>query len=68
MKVVGHEQHIPHDSEKTLPSDRSGARRESGAKHPGIADEDKRVRTGNVDEPVRNTPPAGAWNDVASEE
>jgi hypothetical protein len=68
MKPSRHEQHIPHESEKTLPSDQSGVRRESGAKHPGIADEDKRARTGKVDEPVRNTPPAGSWNDVASDE
>jgi hypothetical protein len=68
MQPSRHEQHIPHDSEKTLPSDRSGVRREPGGKHPGIADEDKRVRTGRVDEPVRDTPPAGSWNDVASNE
>lgn len=34
----------------------------------GIADADKLARTGSVDEPVRNTPPAGAWNDVARNE
>jgi hypothetical protein len=31
----------------------------------GIADPDKKARTGSEQEPVRNTPPAGDWNDVA---
>jgi hypothetical protein len=31
----------------------------------GIADADKKARTGSDREPVRNTPPAGDWNDVA---
>ncbi len=31
----------------------------------GIADADKKARTGSEQEPVRNTPPAGEWNDVA---
>ena len=30
-----------------------------------VADADKIVRTGSVNEPVRNTPPAGDWNDTA---
>lgn len=29
-----------------------------------IAEADKKARTGSKDEPVRNTPPAGAWNDT----
>ncbi len=33
----------------------------------GIADADKQARTGSRYEPVRNTPPAGAWNDTASD-
>jgi hypothetical protein len=33
----------------------------------GIADADKRVRAGSVNEPVRNTPPAGAWNETTSD-
>ena len=32
-----------------------------------IADADKKARTGSTDEQVRNTPPAGAWNDTASD-
>jgi hypothetical protein len=35
---------------------------------PSVADADKIARTGSVAEPVRNTPPAGAWNDVARNE
>jgi hypothetical protein len=37
-----------------------------GVQH-GIADADKVARTGSKDEPVRNTPPAGAWNDVSGD-
>ena len=33
----------------------------------GIADADKKARTGTAQELVRNTPPAGAWNDTASD-
>lgn len=33
----------------------------------GIADADKKARTGSVNEPIRNTPPAGAWNDTSSD-
>jgi len=33
----------------------------------GIAEADKKARTGSKDEPVRNTPPAGAWNDTSSD-
>jgi uracil-DNA glycosylase family 4 len=33
----------------------------------GIADADKKARTGSTDEPVRNTPPAGPWNDTVSD-
>jgi len=33
----------------------------------GIADADKKARTGTTQEPVRHTPPAGAWNDTASD-
>lgn len=32
-----------------------------------IADADKMARTGSKDEPVRNTPPAGAWNDTSGD-
>jgi hypothetical protein len=33
----------------------------------GIADADKKARTGRTVEAVRTTPPAGAWNDTASD-
>jgi hypothetical protein len=33
----------------------------------GIADADKKARTGATQEPLRNTPPAGAWNDTAAD-
>lgn len=29
-----------------------------------VAEADKKARTGKNDEQVRNTPPAGAWNDT----
>jgi hypothetical protein len=32
-----------------------------------IADADKRARIGSEREPVRNTPPAGEWNDTTTE-
>jgi hypothetical protein len=44
---------------------RPGEVHKRGAVQPGIADADKRARTGSDREPVRNTPPAGDWNDVA---
>jgi hypothetical protein len=31
----------------------------------GIAAQDCQVRSGSEHEPVRNTPPAGAWNDTS---
>lgn len=39
--------------------------RKRGEMQPGIADADKKARTGSEREPVRNTPPAGDWNDVS---
>jgi hypothetical protein len=35
---------------------------------PHIADADKIARTGSVNESVRDTPPAGKWNEVAKNE
>jgi hypothetical protein len=32
-----------------------------------VAGADKQVRTGHKREPVRNTPPAGTWNDTSSD-
>jgi hypothetical protein len=33
----------------------------------GVADADKKARTGSPREEVRNTPPAGTWNDTSSD-
>jgi hypothetical protein len=49
----------------TLHREREPVGREAGTVQPGIADADKQARTGRTEEPVRNTPPAGDWNDVA---
>jgi len=68
MEPDTREQHIPHESEKPLPSGARPRGRTAGTTQPGIADADKQARTGKVNEPVRNTPPAGGWNDVASNE
>jgi hypothetical protein len=38
-------------------------RDDRGVKH-DIAEADKVARTGSSDEKVRDTPPAGAWNDT----
>jgi Raf kinase inhibitor-like YbhB/YbcL family protein len=45
-----------------------GTDRASRGVRQGIADADKLARTGSVHESVRDTPPAGAWNDVARNE
>jgi hypothetical protein len=56
---------------ESTPSRAPGAGPQPGGTHkrgeaqPGIADADKKARTGSEREPVRNTPPAGDWNDVA---
>jgi hypothetical protein len=69
MQYNTYEQHIPHESEQPVPS-AGGAPggRKAGTTQPGIADADKQARTGKAQEPVRNTPPAGSWNDVAPNE
>jgi hypothetical protein len=33
----------------------------------GVADADKKARTGSTEETVRNTPPAGAWNETSAD-
>jgi hypothetical protein len=68
MKSNKYEQHVPHESEKPLPATGTPAGgRKAGTTQPGIADADKKARTGHSEEPVRNTPPAGSWNDVSSD-
>ena len=39
-----------------------------GATQHGVADADIKARTGSNKEEVRNTPPAGKWNDVGGNE
>lgn len=46
---------------------RSPLSREPRGVEKGIADADKEARTGSTEEPVRNTPPAGAWNDTSGD-
>jgi hypothetical protein len=46
--------------------DSLGNRKQLGVQR-DIADADKVARSGSKDEPVRNTPPAGAWNDVSGD-
>jgi Raf kinase inhibitor-like YbhB/YbcL family protein len=45
--------------------DVAGVRNSTRGIQRGIADADKVARTGKANEPVRNTPPAGDWNDTA---
>jgi hypothetical protein len=60
--------HFLHDGAVGIQSEyRPYTNGESRAVDTGIADEDKRTRAGSVNEPVRNTPPAGAWNDTSSD-
>jgi hypothetical protein len=42
------------------------AKRKKGVE-PEIADADKIARTGSKQEGVRDTPPAGSWNDVSAD-
>jgi len=44
--------------------DDSGPGREPRGVQKHIADADKKARTGADEEPVRNTPPGGDWNDT----
>lgn len=41
--------------------------RKQSVVQPEVADADKIARTGSKDESVRDTPPAGAWNDVSGD-
>jgi hypothetical protein len=45
-----------------------GTGRPQGTPQHGLADADIKARTGATKEEVRNTPPAGKWNDVAGNE
>ncbi len=45
-----------------------GTGRPRGTPQYGLADADIKARTGAETEEIRNTPPAGKWNDVAGNE
>lgn len=53
---------VPEPSSQTSPRwhEPQGIQRE-------IADADKVARKGSKEEPVRNTPPAGAWNETSAD-
>jgi Polyketide cyclase / dehydrase and lipid transport len=60
--------HFLHDGAVGIEAEyRPYANDEARAVDTEIADEDQKTRTGTADEPVRNTPPAGAWNDTSSD-
>jgi mxaD protein len=60
--------HYLHDGTAGIQAEyRPYANEEPRAVDSGIADDDKKARSGSVNEPVRNTPPAGAWNDTSSD-
>jgi hypothetical protein len=66
------EKHIPAtDRENTAvaePSSETSPRwHEPQGIQEGIADADKKARTGSTQETVRNTPPAGAWNETSGD-
>lgn len=48
-----------------VPAERASPWQEPRGVQKDIADADKVARTGSQEEPVRNTPPAGAWNDTS---
>jgi hypothetical protein len=67
-----HEKRIPTtDGENTAvaePSSENSPRwHEPQDVQKGIADADKKARTGSTKETVRNTPPAGAWNETSAD-
>lgn len=48
-----------------VPSELSSPWQEPRGVQENIADADKVARTGSKEEPLRNTPPAGAWNETS---
>jgi hypothetical protein len=63
------EQNRPNQDTDPEITDTDEPRRAPGGEPRGvqkhIADADKVARTGKQDEPVRNTPPSGEWNDTS---
>src|SRR6185312_9800648 len=71
-KGVTAEKHIPsteHESTSVPePSAETSPRwHEPQGIQKGIADADKKARTGSTKETVRDTPPAGAWNETSGD-
>jgi hypothetical protein len=71
-KGVAAERYIPttgHESTSVPepPAETSPRWHEPQGVQEGIADADKKARTGSTKEAVRNTPPAGAWNDTSGD-
>ena len=71
-KEIGAEKHIPStDHESTVvaePSSETSPRwHEPEGIQKDVADADKVARTGSTKEAVRNTPPAGAWNETSAD-
>lgn len=71
-KGVAAEKHIPvNEHENTAvpdpPSESSPRWHEPDGVEKGIADADKVARTGSTKETVRNTPPAGHWNETSKD-
>jgi hypothetical protein len=56
----------PSDRERDIPAP-AALRQYARGLQRGIADADKIARTGSSTESVRNTPPAGAWNDTSAD-
>ncbi|MGH8317038.1 MAG: SRPBCC family protein [Steroidobacteraceae bacterium] len=67
-RTVERIRHFLHEGAASLQAKyRPYAEREPDGVETAIADADKKVRTGTANEPIRNTPPAGAWNDTSSD-
>lgn len=71
-KGVIAEKHIPATAHENTavaePSSETSPRwHEPQGVQKGIADADKKARTGSTEEKVRNTPPAGAWNETSGD-
>jgi hypothetical protein len=71
MTTAKETEHIDTDTTRFAPAKRNppmgspGVGDKPDTVQPNIADADKTARTGSKDEDVRNTPPAGDWNDDA---
>ena len=66
-KGVIAEKHVPSTAGENTAVPASPRPREPRGIQKGIADADKKARTGSTEETVRNTPPAGAWNETSAD-